>query len=205
MTPHANHETLTTAPEIKAAPDDVNAAFDTFMEGFEAFKETNDGGWPMWKRNRSPMRSPSKKLGRIDKAMDEQKKLLDRLALKGARPAARPGGPVSAADALEHKAAFEAYIRRGDETNLRQIEAKAMSIGNRRGWRLYRDAGTRCRNRPPSLRRLADAARWQRCGRSRPPCSRSPSPPPAWPPAGLVKTAARPQTSSAQLANSPFR
>ncbi|HZG30025.1 MAG TPA: phage major capsid protein [Ensifer sp.] len=121
-------ETLTTAPEIKAAPDDVNAAFDTFMEGFEAFKETNDRRLAEMEKKQVADALTVEKLGRIDKAMDEQKKLLDRLALKGARPPlGRPG--ASAADALEHKAAFEAYIRRGDETNLRSIEAKAMAIG----------------------------------------------------------------------------
>lgn len=121
-------ETLTTAPEIKAAPDDVNAAFDAFMEGFEAFKETNDRRLAEMEKKQVADALTVEKLGRIDKAMDEQKKLLDRLALKGARPPlGRPG--ASAADALEHKTAFEAYIRRGDETNLRSIEAKAMAIG----------------------------------------------------------------------------
>lgn len=122
-------ETLTTAPEIKAAPDDVNAAFDTFMEGFEAFKETNDRRLAEMEKKQVADALTVEKLGRIDKAMDEQKKLLDRLALKGARPPLGRSG-VSAADALEHKTAFEAYIRRGDETNLRAIEAKAMSVGS---------------------------------------------------------------------------
>ncbi|HWU62292.1 MAG TPA: phage major capsid protein [Ensifer sp.] len=123
------HDTMTTAPEIKAAPDDVNAAFDAFMEGFEAFKETNDRRLAEMEKKQVADALTVEKLGRIDKAMDEQKKLLDRLALKGARPPlGRPG--MSAADALEHKTAFEAYVRRGDETNLRAIEAKAMSIGS---------------------------------------------------------------------------
>ncbi len=100
-------ETMTTAPEIKAAPDDVNAAFDTFMEGFEAFKETNDRRLAEMEKKQVADALTIEKLGRIDKAMDEQKKLLDRLALKGARPPlGRPG--ASAADALEHKTAFEA-------------------------------------------------------------------------------------------------
>ncbi len=76
-------ETMTTAPEIKAAPDDVNAAFDTFMEGFEAFKETNDRRLAEMEKKQVADALTIEKLGRIDKAMDEQKKLLDRLALKG--------------------------------------------------------------------------------------------------------------------------
>jgi len=123
-----SQQTLTTAPEIKAAHDDVNSAFDAFMEGFEAFKETNDRRLAEMEKKQVADALTVEKLGRIDKAMDEQKKLLDRLALKGARPPlGRPG--VSPAEALEHKAAFEAYIRRGDEANLRAIEAKAMAVG----------------------------------------------------------------------------
>jgi predicted phage gp36 major capsid-like protein len=33
---------MTVAPQVKAVPDTVTAAFDEFMEAFEAFRETND-------------------------------------------------------------------------------------------------------------------------------------------------------------------
>jgi HK97 family phage major capsid protein len=117
------------APEIKAVPQDMNSAFDAFLESFEAFKETNDRRLAEMERKSGADVVTTEKLDRIDKAMDEQKKLLDHLTLKGARPPlGRPG--LSAADALEHKAAFESYIRRGDEAGLRQIDAKAMSAGS---------------------------------------------------------------------------
>ena len=116
------------APEIKAIPDAMNSAFDSFLESFESFKETNDRRLAEMERKTGADVVTTEKLDRINKAMDEQKALLDHLALKKARPAlGRPG--LSAVDALEHKAAFENYIRRGDETALRQIEAKAMSAG----------------------------------------------------------------------------
>lgn len=117
------------APEIKAIPDTMNSAFDSFLESFESFKETNDRRLAEMERKSGADVVTTEKLDRINKAMDEQKALLDHLALKKARPAlGRPG--LSAVDALEHKAAFENYIRRGDETALRQIEAKAMSAGS---------------------------------------------------------------------------
>jgi HK97 family phage major capsid protein len=123
-----NNEQLA-APEIKAVPQDMNSAFDAFLESFEAFKETNDRRLAEMERKSGADVVTTEKLDRIDKAMDEQKKLLDHLTLKGARPPlGRPGH--SAADALEHKTAFESYIRRGDEAGLRQIEAKAMSAGS---------------------------------------------------------------------------
>lgn len=202
MTPHANHETLNTAPEIKAAPDDVNAAFDTFMEGFEAFKETNDRRLAEMEKKQVADALTVEKLGRIDKAMDEQKKLLDRLALKGARPPlGRPG--ASAADALEHKAAFEAYIRRGDETNLRQIEAKAMSNGTGAdgGYtvtpELDAEIGRRLSVVSP-IRALATVRQVSTAVLKKPFATSGMAT--GW--AG--ETAARPQTSSAQLAELAF-
>lgn len=201
MTP-MTQETLTTAPEIKAAPDDVNAAFDTFMEGFEAFKETNDRRLAEMEKKQVADALTIEKLGRIDKAMDEQKKLLDRLALKGARPPlGRPG--VSAADALEHKVAFEAYIRRGDETNLRQIEAKAMSIGTGAdgGYtvtpELDAEIGRRLSVVSP-IRALATVRQVSTAVLKKPFATSGMAT--GW--AG--ETAARPQTSSAQLAELAF-
>ena len=123
------HETMAAAPEIKAVTDDINTAFDGFLSSFEAFKETNDRRLAEIERKSSADVLTVEKLDRIDKAMDEQKKLIDQMALKRARPAlGRPG--QTASEALEHKTAFETYIRRGDETALRQIEAKAMSAGS---------------------------------------------------------------------------
>ncbi len=195
-------ETMTTAPEIKAAPDDVNAAFDTFMEGFEAFKETNDRRLAEMEKKQVADALTIEKLGRIDKAMDEQKKLLDRLALKGARPPlGRPD--VSAAEALEHKAAFEAYIRRGDETNLRQIEAKAMAIGTGAdgGYtvtpELDAEIGRRLSVVSP-IRALATVRQVSTAVLKKPFATSGMAT--GW--AG--ETAARPQTSSAQLAELAF-
>ncbi|WP_442966715.1 phage major capsid protein [Rhizobium sp. C1] len=199
---HMTQETMTTAPEIKAAPDDVNAAFDTFMEGFEAFKETNDRRLAEMEKKQVADALTIEKLGRIDKAMDEQKKLLDRLALKGARPPlGRPG--ASAADALEHKTAFEAYIRRGDETNLRQIEAKAMSIGSGAdgGYtvtpELDAEIGRRLSVVSP-IRALATVRQVSTAVLKKPFATSGMAT--GW--AG--ETAARPQTSSAQLAELAF-
>jgi HK97 family phage major capsid protein len=51
---------------------------------------------------------------------------MDDLALKKARPALGRKGALSQ-DAEEHKTAFEAYIRRGEEAALRDLEAKAFA------------------------------------------------------------------------------
>jgi HK97 family phage major capsid protein len=116
----------TVAPQIKAVPDTMTAAFDDFMEAFEAFRETNDERLGDIERKMGSDVLTREKLDRIDKALDDNKKAMDELSLKKARPALGRKGAVNA-ETEEHKAAFEAYIRRGDEGALRDLEAKAFS------------------------------------------------------------------------------
>ncbi|QRM54709.1 phage major capsid protein [Sinorhizobium sp. BG8] len=122
-------EQTAVAPEIKAAPETMTAAFDEFMEAFEAFKDTNDRRLGEIEQKLTADVVTREKMDRISRAMDEQKRVLDQLALKKARPALGRGQPESI-ETAEHKAAFESYIRRGDETGLRELEAKAMSVGS---------------------------------------------------------------------------
>ncbi|SCX32522.1 phage major capsid protein, HK97 family [Agrobacterium sp. DSM 25558] len=116
----------TVAPQIKAVPDTMTAAFDDFMEAFEAFRETNDQRLGDIERKMGSDVLTREKLDRIDKALDDNKQAMDELSLKRARPALGRRGAANA-ETEEHKAAFEAYIRRGDEGALRDLEAKAFS------------------------------------------------------------------------------
>ena len=116
------------APEAKAVPETMTAAFGDFMEAFRAFREVNDRRLDEIEQKFSADVVTRDKMERINRAMDEQKKVLDQLVLKKARP---PLGRSEAktVEAGEHKTAFEAYIRRGDEAGLRELEEKAFSIG----------------------------------------------------------------------------
>jgi len=117
------------APEVKGVPETVTAAFDEFMEAFEAFKEVNDTRLGEIEKKLTADVVTRDKMDRINRAMDDQKKVLDQLVLKKARPPMGGGsarGELSP-EAIEHKAAFDAYIRRGDEAGLRELEAKAFS------------------------------------------------------------------------------
>jgi HK97 family phage major capsid protein len=116
------------APEVKSVPQDVGAAFGEFMETFEAFKADNDRRIDELSRGGEDVVTRDK-VERISKALDRQQRAIDELVLKRARPA-QGGGRIATVDGLEHKSAFETYIRRGDEASLRQIEAKAMSYGS---------------------------------------------------------------------------
>lgn len=119
---------MTAAPEIKAVPDRIEDAFDGFMDAFEAFKDANDKRLDEIEKKLSADVVTRDKVDRINKAMDEQKRAIDQLVLKKARPALGGAGAASL-EATEHKAAFETYIRRGDESGLRALEEKAFSIG----------------------------------------------------------------------------
>ncbi len=123
------------APETKAADDgptslDVVNAFDEFMTAFEAFKEANDQRLDDIERRISADVVSDEKVARINRALDEQKRLLDRLALKGGRPPLGAGRGPLVGEASEHKTAFEAYFRCGDMAGLKTLEAKALSAGS---------------------------------------------------------------------------
>ncbi|MCO5730909.1 phage major capsid protein [Rhizobium sp. SSA_523] len=117
------------APEAKAVPDVLDAAFHDLMEAFETFKETNDRRLGEIEHKLTADVVTRDKVERINSAIDEQKAVLDQLVLKRQRPALSGRGEADA-KSLEHKAAFEAYLRRGEEAGLRDLEAKAMSAGS---------------------------------------------------------------------------
>lgn len=119
---------LAGAPEIKGSPE-LGSAFEEFMNSFETFKEANDERLAQIETRMGADVVTEEKVDRISRALDEQKRAMDRLVLKRARP---PLGrdDAGAAVALEHKEAFEAYMRSGDDSALRSLEAKAMSYGS---------------------------------------------------------------------------
>ena len=118
----ATHNDLETKAGV---PHDAVVTHGDMMRAFEAFKQAND---ELQEKPASDV-VLEEKLTRIDAAIAAQTRRLDEIALKGARPAI---GHERArkTDSLEHKAAFEAYVRAGDATNLRALEAKAMSFGS---------------------------------------------------------------------------
>jgi HK97 family phage major capsid protein len=114
--------------EIKST-DDLNAAFGDFMRTFEAFKDANDERLSQLERRSSADIVTTDKVDRLNRTVDDTRRIVDDLALKAARP--HLGGPAPrSASALQHKAAFDAYVRSGDTTQLRDLEAKALSVGS---------------------------------------------------------------------------
>ena len=115
--------------EIKSATGDLNGAFDDFMHAFQSFKDSNDERLDQLERRLSPDVVTTDRLERIDRALDQHKRVVDELALKTARPHLAGSSQRTSSAGLQHKAAFEAYVRKGEAANLRDLEAKALSVG----------------------------------------------------------------------------
>ena len=109
--------------ETKTAP--AGPAEDALLRAFEEFKSSNDARLAALERGRGDVLL-DEKVARIDRAMHEQKAIIERLAMSGRRP----GLAADAAPVSEHKAAWSAYVRRGDESALASFEAKALSAGS---------------------------------------------------------------------------
>ena len=106
-----------------------------FMSAFDEFKASNEDRLAQIERRGAADPLTEDKQARIDAALqrqlDRQQQQINELTLKQARPAfARDGASASSFAAREHKAAFDAYVRRGDSAALRELEIKALSAGS---------------------------------------------------------------------------
>tara|TARA_R110002020_G_scaffold18931_2_gene65434 strand:+ start:92 stop:1996 length:1905 start_codon:yes stop_codon:yes gene_type:complete len=115
------------APETKSLDADVTAAFEDFMSAFEHYKQSNEERLAEIERRGGADVLTEEKMARIDRALDEQKRAMDALLLKRARPDLGRGGGAAPSPVRQ---AFDAYVRRGDEAGLRSAELKAMSAGS---------------------------------------------------------------------------
>ncbi len=111
--------------ELKSA--ELSEAFGEFMTTFEAFKAANEEKLTEIERRLGADAVTTDKVERLSSALDEHKRRLDDLQLKRLRP---PLGETTGQIGGEHKAAFDAYLRRGDERAMRQLDVKAMSYGS---------------------------------------------------------------------------
>ncbi|MEM7619805.1 MAG: phage major capsid protein [Pseudomonadota bacterium] len=108
----------------------LTEAFDDFMRTFEAFKDTNDQRLNEIERHMSADVITNEKLERINTAIDKHKRIVDNLALKSSRPSLSSSIEKNGVHTLQHKAAFDAYIRHGEQGQLKKLEEKALSVGS---------------------------------------------------------------------------
>jgi len=169
------------------------------MTTFEAFREANDRRMGELEQRLGADVVTSEKVDRISRALDEQKSALDQLTLKRARPAL--GGRSAAPIADEHRAAFDAYMRRGDERAM--LDTKAMSYGSGPdgGYlvpaEVEAEIGTRLSVLSP-IRSIASVRQVSSAVLKKPFAISGPAV--GW----VAETAARPQTASSTLAELQF-
>ena len=120
---------LNTAPETKAAGADLALAFEDLRYTLENYRATNEERLAGLEARQSVDPLTEEKLVRMDAALDDTMRRIDRLTLERARPALGQDGPRDPLTA-EHKAAFGAYVRTGEAGGLKRLEAKALSAGS---------------------------------------------------------------------------
>ena len=105
-------------------------AFEDLHSAFQAFRETNDERLGQLEQRMASDVVTEEKLARIDRAIDETKRRIDRAILDQSRP--RLSGESRQDDHSQrvHKAAFRAYMRCGEASGLKLLEEKAMSGGS---------------------------------------------------------------------------
>jgi HK97 family phage major capsid protein len=128
-------DTITSAPapEIKGtgSHQDVAFAFDDFARTFDAFRQTNDQRLAEIETRLVADPLSDEKLARIDRALDEAQRRLERAQLDMRRPAlGTTVGEEQHPARTEHKAAFDLYVRAGEAAGLKMLEGKALSAGS---------------------------------------------------------------------------
>lgn len=107
--------------EIKEALDSHSKALEEFV------KKTDEQLAALKKKVEDPLLEEEVK--KITTTLQEEKAKVEALRLAEARPPLDPGQRKYSAEELEHKRGFEGYFRKGNDTNLRELEQKALSVG----------------------------------------------------------------------------
>jgi len=120
----------TTELETKAGiPAEAVVTHAEMMRAFEEFKHANDQKLAEKRQTDVVL---EEKIARLDGVIGSHTQRLEAVELKQARPvlASEKAEAPANKPVLEHKAAFEAYVRSGDSGNLRALEQKALSVSS---------------------------------------------------------------------------
>ena len=113
--------------ETKAGQDaDVRGAMREFLGAFEQFKSANDRRLKSLEKKRKDDVVLREKIDRINDAVSEQKRHVDRIALQSRRPQLQGSARI---ENDERKTAFQRYMRVGDATSIATLEEKSLNVG----------------------------------------------------------------------------
>ena len=117
-------ETKMNAPA--GANADARAIAAEMMAAFEALKAANDARIEEIEKRGAADPLLDAKLKKIETSLDRQRSALERLALEQARPAI--GDDPRKCDP-EHKSAWSAYMRKGDDSGIARLDLKSVNVG----------------------------------------------------------------------------
>ncbi len=117
-------ETKMNAPS--GVSDGARAITAEMMAAFESLKAANDARLDEIEKRGAVDPLPEAKLKKIETSLDRQRTALERLALEQSRPLI---GEEKREAMTEHKSAWGAYLRRGDEAGLHRIDIKSLNAG----------------------------------------------------------------------------
>ena len=112
------------------ASGDAQAVFDNMHRIFHAYRDANEERLGELEQKLSGDVIIEEKIARIDAALDDQRRKMDRLLIEKARPQMALDTRVTEPVSREHKAAFRTYMRTGEAAGLKTIEEKALSAGS---------------------------------------------------------------------------
>ena len=122
-------EAIETKANFDGTAEDVANAYDDLVRAFESFKAENEQRIEQLEKRLPVDVLTTEKLDRINRAIDEHKSVVDELVLKSGRPKLGQASVYRSGAALQHKAAFEIYVRHGEANGLHLLEEKALSVG----------------------------------------------------------------------------
>ena len=96
------------------------------LAAFEALKAANDARIDEIEKRGAADPVLEAKLKKIEQSLDRQRTALERLALEQARP---PIGDDPRRTDPEHKSAWGAYLRKGDDSGIARLDLKSVNVG----------------------------------------------------------------------------
>ena len=96
------------------------------LAAFEALKAANDARIDEIEKRGAVDPVLEAKLKKIEQSLDRQRTALERLALEQARP---PIGDDPRRTDPEHKSAWGAYLRKGDDSGIARLDLKSVNVG----------------------------------------------------------------------------
>jgi HK97 family phage major capsid protein len=96
------------------------------LAAFEALKAANDARLGEIEKRGAADPVLEAKLKKIEQSLDRQRTALERLALEQSRP---PIGDDPRRTDPEHKSAWSAYLRKGDDSGIARLDLKSVNVG----------------------------------------------------------------------------